>query len=356
MKKRILLPTILTCAFAASVAHAQVDIYVTGSTAFRANAYRSVRAMYGANLVSQNPADPASSANQVTWSGTMPGLFGAQTVTVRAGYSGSISGIQSLAQNLPVTFLTSATPGDTNTVSSLADFAFSDVFQSSSPYRTPTLTDSRVGVVVFAYVKSLTTSATVSNVTIQQMKTFLPNGILPVSYFTGNTADSGDLIYLVGRDTGSGTRKTAEKDAGFNGTATLWKPDGTCTWNIDAAGFSSGSGIVGVLNGACGPAIGYLGLPDAANVNGGNNILTYDGVMPFNGSISAPDFSPVREGKYSFWGYEHLFNLSTLSATKVTFRNAFGTEINNDLATSTSAVQTTTMHVTRNADGGPISP
>ena len=68
--------------FAATTAHAQVDIYITGSTAFRANAYNSIRQVFVKNgsLASQNPGDPASSANQVTWSGTITNLFGNQTV------------------------------------------------------------------------------------------------------------------------------------------------------------------------------------------------------------------------------------------------------------------------------------
>src|SRR5215468_8074354 len=99
----------------AATVQAQVDIYITGSTAFRANTYRSIRAIYGANLTSQNPADPgASSANQVAWTGTIPALYGAQTVTIRASYSGSASGIQALTSGSSITFLSSATLGNTN--------------------------------------------------------------------------------------------------------------------------------------------------------------------------------------------------------------------------------------------------
>src|SRR4029077_1208811 len=182
--------------------------------------------MYGVNLASQNPADPSPNANQVTWSGTIPGLFGGQTVTIRASYSGSAAGVQALAQNTSQSYLNSSTPGNTNLITHQADLAMSDVFQSTTIFQTPALSDQSVGVLPFAYVKSVTTPGTVTNITIQQLQTFLPNGFLPLSYFTGNSADDATAIYLVGRDSGSGTRLTAERDALFVGTPLLWAPDG----------------------------------------------------------------------------------------------------------------------------------
>jgi hypothetical protein len=140
MKKTLILLA-LSGLFAASTVQAQVDIYITGSTAFRANAYRSIRALYGANLTGQNPADPASSANIVTWSGTIPALFGGQTVTVHASYSGSAAGVQALVQNTSQNYLTSASAGVTNLTSHQADLAFSDVFQATTLFTTPALID-----------------------------------------------------------------------------------------------------------------------------------------------------------------------------------------------------------------------
>jgi hypothetical protein len=354
MKKTLALLT-LGGLVAASTVQAQVDVYVTGSTAFRANAYRSIRALYGANLSSQNPADPASGANQVTWSGTVPGLFGGQTVTIRASYSGSAAGVQALVQNTSQNYLSSSTPGVTNLVSHQADLAFSDVFQSGTVFQSIALDDVSVGVLPFAWVKSVNGAAAVTNVTIQQLQPFLSNGRVKLSYFTGNGSDT-NFMYLVGRDTGSGTRITAEKDSLFIGTPVLWAPDGSCNWTNNNPGFSSGSGLAGILNGSCGPAMGYLGLSDANTVNSGGNILSYDGVRPYYGTVGSPDFTPVRQGLYSFWCYEHLFARQSAPANVATFRTGLATEIENDLATSTTAVQVSTMKVSREADGGPISP
>jgi hypothetical protein len=342
---------------ASATCQAQVNIYLTGSTAFRANTYRAIRSIYGANLTSQNPADSSNTtgSNVVTWSGTIPALYGAQTVTVRASYSGSASGISALCNNSSLTYYANATAGDATTVSALADLTLSDVFQNATATLSPVLTDTNVGVQPFAYVKSTAAGAGTTNITIQQLQTFLSGGLLPLSYFTGNSADDASLIYLVGRDSGSGTRITAERDSLFVGSPLLWAPDGSCNWNT-YSGFSSGSGISAVLNGSCGPAIGYLGISDAKNVNGGANILSYNGYKPFAGSISAPDYTAVRKGLYSFWGYEHLMKRSTASANVNSFYLRLANEINNDLATSTTAIQVGSMLVSRSADGGPISP
>jgi len=348
---------------AAATVQAQVDIYITGSTAFRANAYRSIRLLYGGpgspTLTSQNPAHDSSGQNQVTFQGTMPAVFGGQTVTIRTSYSGSAAGVQALVQNLNLNFRTSATPGDTNLTAHQADLAFSDVFQATTAFPSPTLVDTNVGVQPFTYVKSTITPATVTNITIQQLQAFLPNGLLFADSFTGNTNDASTPVYLVGRDSGSGTRITAERDALFIGGELNWATNGiTCnSWAPHPlGGFSSGSGVSGQLNSGCGAAIGYLGLADAGNVNGGNNIIRYNGYLPFAGSIGAPDFAPIKNGLYSLWGYAHLFRRSSAPANIATFVSVFANEINTDLNTSITAIQVGKMNVVRPSDGGPITP
>lgn len=345
---------------AASV-QAQIDFYITGSTAFRANTYRAIRTMYtdqGGTLTSQNPADnsgAAANSNLVTFAGSMPTTFGSQTVTIHSSFSGSAAGVQALVQNVSVVFYANANAGDGTTVSHTADLALSDVFQSSTAYQKPALSDATVGVQPFTYTKSMTTPATVTNITIQQLQALESGGIMPLSYFTGNSADDASLLYLTGRDTSSGTRITSILDSLFIGSPLLWAPDSQCNWNV-FTGFSSGSGVAGVLNGTCGPAIGYLGVADSKTVNNGANILSYDGVKPFYGLITAPDWTPVIKGLYSFWSYEHLFERTGAPANVNTFRGLLKNEINTDLATSTSAIQVGAMKVSRSADGGPISP
>src|ERR1700722_2833692 len=188
MKKTIAL-LMLGGLFAANLQAQQVNIHITGSTAFRANNYRAIRALYGSGLVSQNPADPASSKNQVTWTGTMTNIFGSSpTVNIYASYSGSIAGVQALVQGASLTFLSSPTNGSTNPFTAPADLAFSDVYQAATPFTSTPLVDALVAIQPFVYVKSQSAN-TVSNVTMQQLQVMLGNGSMPLSYFTGKTND-----------------------------------------------------------------------------------------------------------------------------------------------------------------------
>lgn len=355
--KKILALITLGGLLAAATAQAQVEIYITGATAFRANAYRSIRSLL-ATGGSYTETPGGSSANRITWSGTIPALFGAQAVTIYANYSGSVEGVGSISQNALETYL--ATDGVT-TFTHLADLAFSDVFQSSTIYKTPTLADEVVGVQPFIWAKSAGAPAGLTNITIQQINAFLPNGLLPTSYFTGNAADDAGLTYLLGRDSGSGTRMTVERDSKYKGSVLLWYPNASCVWGL-TNGFSSGGTVRSYLNNsACGSSIGYIGVADARNLTSPDaQILSYDGGKPFFGAVgvagTVPDWTPVRKGLYSCWSYEHLFMRTTASANVSSFRASLKSAINTDLTTSDSAIQVSTMQVGRNADGGPISP
>ncbi len=336
-----------------------VDLKITGSTAFRSVAYGTIRSMYGANLVSQNPADPAGSANLVTFSGTIPALFGTRTVIVRESFSGSVEGVRDVSQNLNVPFLSSATPGVATTLSAPADFAFSDVFQATTDFQTPNLDDSKVGIVVFAWTRSVNAPITFANMTHQQANTLLAIGNLPLSFFTGVLTDTQDL-HLVGRTVGSGTRAVTQADCGYGATAasSLFAFTGG-VWT-DSLGFASGSGVAGLLNNATantsanGYSVGYLSISDSATVNSGNNRLTFNGV-PYSKDA-------VRRGQYSFWAAQHLMNRPSPGADLVKFRddaaNGIVKKIDTFLANdpTTPHVQTGTMLVDRQADGGPIAP
>ncbi len=339
---------------------AQVEIRITGSTAFRATTYAAIRSLFGANLSSQNPADAAgvSGKNQVTFAGTLPALFGAQTVTVRTSYSGSVEGVQSLTQTLNETFLASATPGDVTTVTGPADLSFSDVYQSTTDFTSPVLADSKIGIATFAWCRSVTTPATVNNISHQLAQQFLATGDLPIGQFFGDLSQTQD-IYLVGRSKGSGTRATQQADCGYgaNADSQLWQLDGAGglvgTTFVQSPGFSSGSGVVAVLKvaTATSPSIGFLGSNDALALNGGANMLTFNGV-PFT-------LANVWNGNYSAWGYEHLFLKPGIGANAKKFVNdpaGFKAVMDALLLTSPSNTALSKMKVARNADGGPIFP
>ena len=363
----------------ASAAHAQVTIYITGSTAFRAEAFSSVVGLYGATLTSKVGQTSAGAATtgasgdaKVTFTGTIPALYGNQTVTIKTAYSGSVEGIVNLvnAANPPgVTqpnYLNADGSTDSNT---LGDYAFSDVFQDTTDYGSssyPTLDDTQVGVVCFAWTKSVVANpalANVKNISHQQAQQFLASGTVPLSFFTGNPADTG-AIYLSGRYKLSGTRLTYQADCGFgaNADATLFKLDANHAPVLDTVGQVGGGNVRTILldAAATAPFIGTLGTSDAAAVNSGANSLTYNG--------TAYSKAAVQNGQYSLWGYQHLYARNGISATKLTLAkgttnpgdpitsNGLAKAIDTALAASANNVQLSTMKVGRSSDGSPIFP
>lgn len=342
----------------AASANAQVEIRISGAVAFRDTAYRAIRSIYGANLTSQNPADGPGTQNQlkVTWTGTIPSLYGTNPVTVRAFYNGAVAGIQDLTQNRNVSYLSSSTPGDTNTVNLQSDLAFGSVFQASTAFTSPVLTDNKFGVTPVFFVKSTTAPAGLTNITIQQYKTLAANGAVPGWFLTGNTNDT-NLVYYVSRDPSAGQRVIVQKENAFTGTPIFYKWNtNTFVFEPDATGRTS-TEIRDTLN-VSGPAVSFLTGVDAINVNGGANIIGFNGNKAFLGSYTSVsnNHQPVITGQYSQWGYEHLLNRTTAGANVVSFRTALLSAINTDLQTSAYSLPITKVKVERNAEGGPVTP
>ncbi|MCW5558467.1 MAG: hypothetical protein KIT22_11635 [Verrucomicrobiae bacterium] len=346
-----------TLLFAASV-QAQVDINISGAVAFRETAYRAIRSIFGANLTSQNPADATATPGELklVWSGTIPELFGGQTVTIRAFYNGANAGIQDLTQNRNVEFLQSATPGDTNVVRLQADIAFSSVFQRSTVFTTPVLEDLRFGVTPVFFLKSSSAPAGLTNITSQQYRTLAANGAVPGWFLTGNTNDT-DLIYFINRDPTAGQRTITQRENGFNGSPIFYNWDAALgQFVVDLTGRTSTQ--IRDLLPISGPAISYLTGVDAIRVNGGANILAHNGKRSTVGDYSAVanDHSPVITGQYTQWGYEHIFNRPTASANVKAFRDRLIQAIDVDLETSAFSIPISKLKVERAAEGGPVSP
>lgn len=355
---KIVLPLATSLLLAATSAHAQVTINISGAVAFRDTGYRATRALFGANLVSQNPADgpSAPTALKVTWTGKIPALFADQPVTVRAFYNGAVAGIQDLTQNRNVSFLSSSTAGDTNTINLQADIAYSSVFQQSTEFQTPVLADTRFGATPITLVKSSSAPAGLTNITTHQFKTLAANGSAPAWFFTGNTNDT-QTIYFINRDPTAGQRVTLFKESLFTGNpiSYQWNTN-TSQFAVDPTGRNAGQ-IVTHLNNF-GPAISYLVTADSINVNSGLNVLNYNGVRPFNGPFSTlnNDYAPLTTGKYGLWVYEHLLNRTTASGNVIAFRNALIAAIQTELLTSPNSIPLNRLRVERSADGAPVTP
>lgn len=362
-------------------AQAQVEITLTGSTAFRADVYRAIRTMFDAGFLENAASFPAgggppatasnpTNAGLVTWTGTMTPLFGASAVTVRASWSGSVAGIRTVAQNLTVAYLSSSTSGNTNTVNLNADFAFADNSQGNTLFTTPTLSDTIFGVVPFTWAKSPGAPAALDNISTMLAQGILPGGNFPLWQFSTNLPVDASLVYSINRDTGSGTRVVTFAESGYGvftpSTGSKLVNTANCAlgFTTDTVGFSSGGNVVGQLNAStCLPAIGYLGINDALTVTGQPaSWLKWNGV-PYSKTA-------IQNGQYTFWGYEHIMNRTPLGASEATWRgtptnpldpstapaNSFLNKVNTELASSPGAVQLGTMNVQRAIEGGVVTP
>jgi hypothetical protein len=353
----------------AVAAQAQVSIYITGATGFRSQSYAIIRSIYD-NGFAQNPqvnisggVDKSANSNLVTWTGTISGLFPGQQVSIFANYNGAVAGIQNLTQGTTATFLSTNVGNYTTLVTNTASLAFSTVYQASTAYTTPTLTDLIFGATPIYFVKSINSPAAFTNITSQQLKELASNGSLPASYFTGNTNDATNTIYFLTRDTSAGQRVIVFADAGFTGTPLDYIPSGPAsspTWTLDNVGITSTTTIDNDLN-KYGPAVSYLTGTDAITVTNGA-IISYNGVLPYtNATLSATpggnNYAPLINGQYSLWGYEHLVSVPGVTGNTYKFLTNFSAQLIGTISTNYPySITTNLLNVSRNSDGGLVAP
>jgi hypothetical protein len=228
MKLKNILSGSIALATLATTAQADVEVRITGATAFRTAAINALKAQFdlgGSYTFAHNKAaGGVNGADRVTFKGTFPGVTG--VTTVRVSHNGSVEGVRAIATPGPTTnpfFITDAalaSPGTDageapnenanvggSTVQQVAKFSYTDVRQSSTPVSSPTLSPAnpRVGVTLFTMLANEGAPAGLTNVTFQQFKALFINGSQPLSLFTGDAADT-NLVYATGRNDGSGTR------------------------------------------------------------------------------------------------------------------------------------------------------
>jgi len=358
MKLNKTLIGLVTGALAVVSAQAQVELVLTGSTAFRAIAIDRAFSIFDATGFSGITNDP-SSPNLVTYRGTVQGAvpsLGTTPVTLRLGFSGSGSGMLAVKNLTPVLVADTAGSLTSGNINKTPDIAFSDIYPASAtpPIAGTAFERSVLGVIPFVYVRSAALTG-VNSITREQAYLLMTAsgsiaGIdgMPATYLGGSSAAP---VYLIGRDSGSGTRITVHKDVGFNGNPTLWATNGAGAYVL-TNGYSSGSNVRNVVKGKS-DAIAWLGLSDALQIvtNGFASMMAYQGV-PY----SEP---AVANGAYTLWGYEHVVNRAgALSANQVKVRNALIYAITNATFQSTylytnANVRLNQMNVQRGADGAP---
>jgi len=364
----------------ASLASAQQVINITGSTAYRGATHTAITHVLDSGFTYAYTGGSLGGAGQAIFKGT---IGGSTSVTIRTSWTGSVGGVQTVSQSLNVNFLptTTTTSGgagtsgvSTGTDAAIPDIAMSDTFQASTPFTSPKLTDTKVGVVPFVWVAAKGAPAGLTNITPQLAQALWKNGTLPLALFTGSSSDEGTLVYATGRDPDSGTRLTAfaESGIGVNATVAQYKPtvtSGTTTaynlydtqtvngivYDVGQGGEAGGGALATLMTGTTSAGVGYavtyLSTGDANTAAGGGAVrLSYNGItLPVSGTTY--DFTPLYEGKYTFWSYEHLMYRSGTTGTTKTFADTLANQIKNTDAT----VLLGSMKCARTIDGGVVA-
>lgn len=276
-----------------------------------------------------------------------------------------------------------------------SEVTMTDTFQNSTPFTSPQLnnvtitSDSSVGIVgivPFTWVKGKTSVAAASNLTnmnpnlVQAVYGGL--GKLSLALFTGSAADESTFVYGAGRDPDSGTRLTAFAEGGLGSNAFVqqWQPSVGTTYDhtqivlVPGAnvpnlgnqfvatgnnGYAGGGSLANALKQVFsdGVLIGYVGTGDATPaIAGGASALSWNGVFLTDDAAGTASptyqFDRIREGKYTFWGYEQMLYSSAATAAQITAANTIATQIHDVDA----QILLSTMRVGRLSDGSLITP
>jgi hypothetical protein len=294
------------------------------------------------------------------------------------------------------------------------DACMSDTFQSSSQFKnvfrgvtyaalseasgTTAGHGSPVGVVAFKWCAR--NGSTITNMTSQLARALYPSGKLPLALFTGNNADETKPVVALGRNPDSGTRLTSFAETGLGalsavhqyqprnsagvtvntttGTISQFQPWPAETINgVPVAAFNSGYSSGGDLSKAMAATVtdpvtigatsypgsnvtfvGYLGTGDADSnlLNAGNPRigveLSYNGVLLGNVGGDYGTVPALIEGRYTFWGYEHLlYNTATIGVDQKSAADTLATH----LFDGGSQILLSNMRVQRTSDGTTVS-
>ncbi len=398
----------------AAASQADNTVYITGSTAFRAQIFNALTDM---GLGVQGGA--TSGNNIFTFTGTISAHLpspsnnvalatgGDSSVTVYCSFTGSSEAINSLGNKVSPTYTNyaGASPVAVSYPNG-GDLGMCDVAETSTPYPTPAVNEiippdaaassygAGVAIVPFTWACSVDASGKIQNVTPYIVNDAYANGTEALSYFTGNPSDANTFVYAVGRTNDSGTRITGLLDVGYNtqdtvvqwalGTAGVCPGVGPNSGTIQAGltyqnvandGYVSGGSVVKALNVAgTGDAIGYLGWPDANSLKNGAVPVLYQGENPttlsaaptagtWTGGTTTWNIAGVANGSYTYWSYEHMYESTAVAS------GSFVDEFGHDLAEALefeiiqftahgTGIQTALtvgeMNVHRNADGGDV--
>ena len=366
MKKTILLTLALGLAGASTVKAANVEVFITGSTAFRASCYNACTKLFvGANPTiyyadsARGGANSGFSASTASWvmTGTpIPQLstISGNTLIVHGLFNGSIQGIKTVEDSTPLLW---AQPHGTaggncdQYTTNTPTIGFSDASGTSTPFpASGNYTEESVCVQPFVFCVTSNLLGKIGNVSLEQIAYGIPNGRVPLSAWTAKAADLSTYVYFPQRTKDSGTRRveTAVANYAYNDAVGSYIYDATNHfWYVptDVKAFAQGTfphGVVGPLGldgvntnwgfGYVGGgdlrgsladsvttnnAFGMLSIGDAQGLKlGGSNwaqVVSFNGYWPtaagsgIRGVTAASgtnDFTPITLGYYPLWGEE----------------------------------------------------
>jgi hypothetical protein len=369
MKKTILLTLALGLAGAPSLLAGNIDVFITGSTAFRANVYTACQKLFttgaGTTVYYADAAHGGANSgwNSKTASWAMTGTpittlttLAGNTLTIHGLFTGSIQGLQTVEASTKLTFANADGTANGNCATYSANtptIGFSDASGAASPYpATGNYVEENVCVQPFVICKSAATVGAVTNinnVSWEQLEYGIAQGRIPLSAWTGKITDTNTFVYLLQRTKDSGTRRC--ETAGeyyqytdpvgiyiYDYTNNFWyspsltvnsgygqSPNGvigTSGPGLNNANLSWGFGYIGggdianSLNNAnaANQAIAVLSIGDAKSVGSANwnNVVSFNGFWPtaagagIHGNSGTNDFSPITLGYYPIWGAEVL--------------------------------------------------
>lgn len=371
MKKTLILSLGLGLAGTMPLLAGNVDVYITGSTAFRANVYTACTKLFSTapsiyyGDAAHGGANSGFSSSTAAWAmtgtpiTTLTNIQG-NTLTIHGLFTGSIQGLATVEQNTLLTFPQAAgTAGGLTSgyVNSAPTIGFSDSSGAASPFpATGNIVEENVCVQPFVIAKSAATAGAVtniSNVSWEQLEYGIPQGRIPLAAWTGKITDTNSFVYLLQRTKDSGTRRceTAQEYYQYNDpvgiyiydyTNNFWytpttlanssfgaSPNGVvgsaglANANLNwGYGYVAGGDIKNSLNNnnAANQAIAMLSIGDAKGVGSANwnNVVSFNGVWPtaagagIHGNSGTNDYSPITLGYYPCWGFEVLvYNSST---------------------------------------------
>ena len=244
MKKTILLTLALGLAGATSLLAGNVDVYITGSTAFRANVYTACQKLFTTGTgtpvyygdTAHGGATSGFGSSTAAWAMTgtpisaLTALSG-NTLTIHGLFTGSVQGMQTVEQSTKLIFpnCDGTAGGNCLTYSTNSPtIGFSDASGAATPYpATGNYVEEQVCVQPFVMVKSTATVGAVtniSNVTWEQLEYGIPQGRIPLASWTGKITDTNTFVYLMQRTKDSGTRRceTAGNYYQYNNTVGIY--------------------------------------------------------------------------------------------------------------------------------------